>query len=307
MQKYFLATNDVELTSIRYNKQRIKSGEAVLKDGLPRLLDLYHRYGVKGTFFVTCDIAKAFPEIVRLIVAGGHELASHSYDHSDSTALDLLSYKEQFDVLSRAKKCLEDFGGVEVLSFRSPALRVNRHTPQALIDAGFRIDSSISPQRADMFFSFGALKKLDRLFAPRMPYFVSYKSLTHKGDSPLFEIPISAMLIPYIGTTMRIIPGTVSLLKHLLHYESSHTGKPINFLIHPNECFVEDDEDTVSRRSNNLFLYLVAEKLRSSLKQKNLGTEAISLYEEHIKFFKCRDYVFCSCHDYFKLATGNNN
>lgn len=53
MKNYFLATNDVELTSIRFNKQRLKSGELVMKEGLPRLLELYAKYEVKGTFF--CD------------------------------------------------------------------------------------------------------------------------------------------------------------------------------------------------------------------------------------------------------------
>lgn len=301
IKKYFLATNDVELTSIKYNKQRIKSGEYVLNEGLPRLLELYGRLSVKGTFFVTGDIAEAFPAIPRLIVARGHELGSHSYSHEDCYALDQLFLLQQKEQMTRSKKVLEDIAGQEIVSFRAPALRVNEFTALALLESGYKIDSSISPQRADMFFSFGALKKIDRLWAARYPGFVQKHSLSLRGDYPLFEIPISAFGIAYIGTTMRIMPTVLKLLRSTLAKEAMLVGNPINFLIHPNECMVEDDQDVRSRRSGNILMHLIAEQLRGRLKSKNLGETAVKLYEEHLTYFREKGFEFVSCRDYFEI------
>ncbi len=306
MKNYFLATNDVELTSIRFNKQRLKSGELVMKEGLPRLLELYAKYEVKGTFFVTGDIAEAFPEIPRLIVREGHELGSHSFSHEDAKALDRLGLYEQIEELRRSKEVLEDISGEEVISFRAPALRVNEFTPVALQKSGFLIDSSISPQRADMFMSFGALAKIDRLWAARSPGYVVKNDLSRRGDFPIFEIPISAFLLPYIGTSMRIMPSQVKLLRSILAKEAMKTHNPINFLIHPNECMVESDVDTKERRSKNVIQYLLAEKMRGALKVRNLGENAINLYEDHIEYFKQKGFMFSSCRDYFeKWKEGN--
>jgi peptidoglycan/xylan/chitin deacetylase (PgdA/CDA1 family) len=302
---YFLATNDVELTSIRFNKQREQTGNLVLKEGLPLLFDLYSRYQVKATFFVTGDIAEAFPSIPQMIVDAGHELGCHGYGHTEDSAFDNRGYSEQYRDLVKAKEILEQSGCTEVVSFRAPALRVNRFTPQALADAGFKVDSSISSQRADMFFSFGAIKKINRLWAPRMPYTVAKDGLDRKGDLPILEIPISAIGLPYIGTTLRIAPAAVRMLRYLLHAEAVKTGKPVNFLIHPNECIIENDDDLVDRRSSNPVKYLFAERLRRKMKLFNLGPRAIQLYEEHLAFFQVKGYDFITCKEYRRKFLGN--
>jgi peptidoglycan-N-acetylglucosamine deacetylase len=298
MQRYFLATNDVESTSIRFNKQRDISAEKVLREGMPRLLDLYNELGVTSTFFFTGEIAEKFPEIVRMVLPGGHEVACHGFSHADADAFDKLGYHAQLTQLHKAKSILEDISGTQVVSFRAPALRVNEFTPKALEAAGFLIDSSISSQRADSFLSFGAWKKLNRLMAPRMPYHTAINNLTRRGNSSILEIPVSALLIPYIGTFLRISPVLTKTLRAVLHKEVMRTGKPVNFLIHPNECIREDDEDTVARRSSNPVKYLLAERLRTWLKLKNLGPEALNMYREHLLYFKERNYSFCTLAQY---------
>lgn len=298
MTRYFLATNDVESTSIRYNKQRASTAEAVLKQGMPLLLELYKQLDIRAAFFFTGEIAEQYPELVKMVIPDGHEVACHGYSHEDEFAFDRLGYHAQLEHLKKAKAILENISGMEVVSFRAPALRVNEFTPRALEAAGFTIDSSISPQRADSFLSFGAFKKLNRLIAPRMPYFTASNNLAAKGNSAIFEIPISALLVPYIGTFMRLAPGLTKALGNLLHKEATLTGKPVNFLIHPNECILEDDSDTIARRASNPLSYLLAEKLRTALKQKNLGSNALLLYREHLEFFRAEDYAFCTLRQY---------
>ncbi|MFO7659660.1 MAG: polysaccharide deacetylase family protein [Candidatus Cloacimonadaceae bacterium] len=304
MKRYFLATNDVESTSIKYNKQRDITAAKVLSEGIPKLLELYKSLDVKSTFFFTGEITSKYPEIVRMVLPDGHEVACHGYSHEDEFAFDRLSYHEQVKQLTKAKALLEDISGTEVISFRAPALRVNEFTPKALEDTGFEIDSSISSQRADGILSFGALRKLNRLIAPRIPYFTGRHCLAQKGNSQIYEIPISAMVFPYIGTFMRIYPILTKMLREFLHLESSGTGKPVNFLIHPNECILEDDEDTVARRSDNPVKYLLAEKFRTYLKQKNLGEKTLQLYKEQLEYFQAKGYSFCTLAQYKKENVG---
>jgi len=302
MKRYFLATNDVESTSIKFNKQSDKTAEKVLKEGMPILLALYKELDIKSTFFFTGEIAEKHPDIVRMVLPDGHEVACHGYSHADEDAFDILGYHEQVRHLNKAKAILEDISGAKVISFRAPALRVNEFTVRALEDTGFEIDSSISSQRADSFLSFGAWKKLDRIIAPRLPYYTSKNSLARKGRSTILEVPISSLVLPYIGTFLRISPALTNCLRSALHRECQLTGKPINFLIHPNECITEEEEGTMARRSSNPIKYLLAEKLRTQLKQKNLGLNAIRLYKEHLTYFKDRDYAFCTLRD-FKAET----
>ena len=151
--KYFLLTNDVETHSIYYNDLRDETGHQVYKQAIPYLLDLYEKKNIKSTFFITGHIAKLYPEVVKMIANKGHEIACHGLTHEVNMAFDTMSLEDQISHLKEAKKILEDISGKEVISFRAPALRVNKDTPRALEEAGFKIDSSISPQRLDFFFS----------------------------------------------------------------------------------------------------------------------------------------------------------
>jgi peptidoglycan/xylan/chitin deacetylase (PgdA/CDA1 family) len=47
----------------------------------PRVLDILARHDVRATFFMVGEAADAHPELVRRVVAAGHEVGSHSYRH----------------------------------------------------------------------------------------------------------------------------------------------------------------------------------------------------------------------------------
>src|SRR5260370_20520754 len=44
-----------------------------------RILDLFDKYNVKGTFFFVGLVAKQFRELVRYVHSRGHDLPCHSY------------------------------------------------------------------------------------------------------------------------------------------------------------------------------------------------------------------------------------
>lgn len=300
-QKFCLLTNDVETTSIVRNTLSDAMGERVLKEGMPLLLELYNDYNIKTTFFFTGYIAEKFPDVVKMVLPYGHEVASHGYSHKIEKAFDILPLNEQIEQLKKSKDILESISGQEVISFRAPAARVNNDTPIALKQVGFKIDSSVASQRFDMFLSFGNLAKLNWLFAPRKPYFTDKKNLMKKGDGDILEIPISALIMPYIGTTMRILPFTTRQLRKILSAEARFSAKPIVFLTHPNEFINEDPEGVkITRRASNFISYILGDVLRRQLKLKNLGDGALPLYRREIEYFKNNGFEFCTCKEYYQ-------
>lgn len=300
--KSCLFTNDVETTSIWFNSLRDETGWKVYREGMPVLLEIYAKYDIKSTFFFTSYIAKLIPEIVKMAAREGHEVGSHGKSHLKKNGFDVMPFEKQQQHLEESKKLLEDITGEEVISFRAPALRVNEDTAQALIAAGYKIDSSVASQRFDFFLSFGGLKKLKWLLAPRLPYLTSPDSLFKKGPGPIVEIPLSAMFFPYVGTTMRLFPWLTAVQRHGIHFESSFiNGKPVVFDIHPNEFIDESGMPReIQNRSANKVEYLIRDWLRAKLKTKNLGIAAARLYEREIKFYKERGYSFGTVKEYCK-------
>ena len=53
----------------------------------PRLLDMLKERGIKATFFLIGKSATTWPDIVRRIVAEGHEVGNHTWSHPQLTSL----------------------------------------------------------------------------------------------------------------------------------------------------------------------------------------------------------------------------
>lgn len=300
MKGYCLITNDVETLSINgkaYDDIAVK----VWKEALPALLDLYSKYNVKATFFYVAEFAQQYPDIVKMAQSSGHEVGCHGLTHEQTKAFDVLTLEEQTDHLIKAKKILEDIAGEEVVSFRAPALRVNKDTPIALKAAGFKIDSSIAPQRMDIFMSLGSKNKMQWLKAPRTAYETDVNNLARKGKSGLFEVPVSSFIMPYIGTLMRISSTLNGLTRYLIYLESKNTNKAVNFLFHPSEMVEENEEQLQARkRTNNPIIHLFSDILRTKLKQKNLGIEAMHLLEKELIFWSKKEYEFLTIKSYIE-------
>lgn len=299
--KYCLITNDVETTSLQSHRLKDEVSEYLLVQGMPRLLDLYDKYNIKTTFFYTGHVAKLKPELVKMAYEKGHEIGSHGLTHDSRQAFDVLSYEEQVRHLKESKKILEDIIGEGIISFRAPAARVNNNIVQALEEAEFKIDSSISSQRFDMFMSYGSLKKLNWLIAHRKPYYAKEDNIFKKGESEILEIPISALFFPYIGTFMRIAPSFNRFIRNLLYLETKINNRHFNFLTHPNEFIDEQDEENlvIEKRSKNIISYFFKDFLRHKLKTKNLGEKAIPIFEKELQFFVNHNFEFLTCKELY--------
>jgi polysaccharide deacetylase family protein (PEP-CTERM system associated) len=116
-----------------------------------RLLALFEAHAVRATFFVLGRVAERHPDLVRQIAAGGHEIASHGFDHR-------LVYDQTPDAfrddIRRAKRLLEDLAGVRVVGYRAPSYSITARSLWALdvlVEEGYEYDSSIFPIHHDRY------------------------------------------------------------------------------------------------------------------------------------------------------------
>jgi polysaccharide deacetylase family protein (PEP-CTERM system associated) len=116
-----------------------------------RIIEFLSEADVKATFFTLGWIAERYPQLVRDIVAGGHELASHGYGHERASDLNREAF---FQDVQRAKALLEDLGGVEVKGYRAPSFSIGEKNLWAfdvLAETGHRYSSSVYPIAHDHY------------------------------------------------------------------------------------------------------------------------------------------------------------
>lgn len=197
------------------------SRECRVEANMDRILALFERNGVRATFFTLGWIAERYPQVVRRIVAGGHELASHGYGHlraSDQSRAEFAN-----DIRS-AKALLEDIGGQAVLGYRAPSFSIGRANLWALdelLEAGYRYSSSIYPIAHDHY------------GMPEAPRFAFYPN----GPDGLLEVPITTVnlmgrnLPAGGGGYFRLLPYALS--RWMMAKVNRDDRQPSLFYFHP--------------------------------------------------------------------------
>jgi len=103
----------------------------------PRVLQALAAAGAKATFFVLGVKAEAHPGVLRDIVAAGHELGVHGYQHHHLYAL--LTPDAVARDIARARDVVERETGVRVKWFRPPVGQVSPRTAAGARRAGVPI------------------------------------------------------------------------------------------------------------------------------------------------------------------------
>ncbi len=101
----------------------------------PKILDLLRDAGVRATFFVVGERAARAPEVVRQIVAEGHEVGNHTWSHPN---LWLCGPRRTEREISKAHDLLAGLTGRGPRFFRPPWGMVNLAVFPALRSFGTR-------------------------------------------------------------------------------------------------------------------------------------------------------------------------
>ncbi len=185
------------------------------------ILDMFARLEVKGTFFTLGWVARRHGALMRRIVADGHELASHGWDHARVFTMDQQLFARD---LERSRKALEDAAGVRITGYRAPSFSIDHRTPwayMALHEQGFEYSSSVAPIAHDHY---------GWRDAPRF----AFRPLPWSG---LVEIPVTTALFAGKrlaaggGGFFRVLPYAFS--RWAIRQVNRQEGRPAVFYFHP--------------------------------------------------------------------------
>ena len=199
--------------------------ECRVERNVERILAMLDMHRTKATFFTLGWIAERYPQLVQMIVAQGHELASHGYGHERASDLSEAAF---FADVDRARKLLQDVAGVDVPGYRAPSFSIGTNNLWAfdsLARAGYRYSSSIYPIRHDHY------------GMPDAPRFA------HQARAGVLEIPATTLRMggrnfpSSGGGYFRLLPYALS--RWMLRRVNEHDGQPAIFYFHPWEIDAE--------------------------------------------------------------------
>ncbi|HNJ48228.1 MAG TPA: DUF3473 domain-containing protein [Novosphingobium sp.] len=222
-----------------------------------QILDMFAQAEVKATFFTLGWVAQRHGALMRRIVAEGHELASHGWDHARVFRMDRASFGED---LKKSRAALEDASGMQVRGYRAPSFSIDQRTPWAymeLADQGYAYSSSVAPIVHDHY----GWREAPRFAFRPLPW------------SDLLEIPVTTAMFAGKrlaaggGGFFRVLPYAFS--RWAIRQVNRHDRRPAVFYFHPWE--VDPEQPRVvgaplrSRLRHYTNLEVMAEKLEQLL------------------------------------------
>ncbi|MEQ1661830.1 MAG: XrtA system polysaccharide deacetylase [Thiobacillus sp.] len=219
------------------------------------ILTLLDETDTHATFFTLGWIAERYPQVVRRIVEGGHELASHGYGHQRASDLTPVQFRED---IVRAKHILEDLGGVAVRGYRAPSFSISQANWWAvdeLENAGYVYSSSIYPVKHDHY---------GMPDAPRFPN-------RPNGENGILELPPTT--VPLMGRNLpaagggwfRLLP--YSLSRWMLRRVNTQEGAPCMFYFHPWELDAEQPRQQGISAKTRFRHYVNLQRMPDRLRQ----------------------------------------
>ena len=225
------------------------------------VLALFAETGVKATFFTLGWVADRHPALIRRIVAAGHEIASHGWDHVRVFTMTADVFRAD---LARARGAIEDAAGVAVTGYRAPSFSIDARTPWAhevLADEGYAYSSSVAPVRHDHY---GWRE------APRY----AFRPI---AGSTLVEVPVTVAefagrRLATGGGFFRLLPAAIT--DHAVR-QVNRAGQPAMFYFHPWEIDPAQPRVTAAPMRSKLRHYsrlgAMAGKLRGLIGRHDWG------------------------------------
>jgi polysaccharide deacetylase family protein (PEP-CTERM system associated) len=228
------------------------------------LLDLFDEYHVLATFFIVGWVADQNPNLVRDIVARGHEPGCHSYWHRTVYSLTPEEFRED---TRRARDRIEQAGGERVLGYRAPTWSITNECLWALDilgELGFEYDSSIYPIHHDLY---GIPS------AARFPYKHHLNQGGELQEFPPATVRIAGVTLPAAGGGyLRMLP--LSYTHFAFQQFERKTSFPLVVYLHPWELDPKQPRIAgrfKSRLRHYTNLSRMQERLRTLLERYEFG------------------------------------
>lgn len=151
--------------------------------GIRRLVSLFRKNSVKGTFFVVGNTANRFKKEIKSVSKAGHEIGCHSMTHTNLAEKSMPQIKKEIFENIKVVGRITRRGRKDFVGFRSPAFGVSNSLLDVLEEMEFEYDSSINPTYIPGEYGMP--------FAPMSPYRPSKTSVRMRGDRKLIELPVA--------------------------------------------------------------------------------------------------------------------
>ena len=110
------------------------------KTGMPRILDVLDRYGLKTCIFIPGWIVERYPALCEEVLRRGHEVGHHGYLHEKPFFMK--SREEEEALLVKSLEIFKKILGVAPLGARVPSADPSRHSMALLKQHGFLYHSN---------------------------------------------------------------------------------------------------------------------------------------------------------------------
>jgi peptidoglycan/xylan/chitin deacetylase (PgdA/CDA1 family) len=118
----------------------LSQGRFGVVEALPQILTLLRAADMRASFFIPAWVAARYPDAVRAIAAGGHEIGCHGDEHERVT--DLPPGRER-EILKKSVEVLTPLGGKRPIGYRAPAWQLSAETLSLLASEGFLYSSNM--------------------------------------------------------------------------------------------------------------------------------------------------------------------
>ncbi|MGQ0797117.1 MAG: glycosyltransferase, partial [Methanobacteriota archaeon] len=202
-----------------------------VEEAVPRLLDILRAADVDGSFFITADVARRYPDLVARIAREGHHVGSHGLSHHDPPFAGRPLGAQRRDVQASLEALHEVLS--RPISFRAPNFLVDVNTIAALREASVAVDSSVVPGRRVR--RTRRSPPIDFRGAPADPYRMSATSPLRVGGDGLLEVPVASN--PFAaGSPVGLGYLNLAGVDRVLDAVARAAASRVVFLVHPWEA-----------------------------------------------------------------------
>jgi peptidoglycan/xylan/chitin deacetylase (PgdA/CDA1 family) len=191
-----------------------------------RILDLFERHRVRGSFFILGEVATHYPDLVREIEARGHEVGCHGFHHVD---IDLLGPDGFARELARARAALDALLARPVDGYRAPNLLLRDWMIPTLRAQGFRYDVSVCTSRALLGKDFGHRHVADN------PYRFRDRFSVPDAAGDLVEIPLPTFPVLRLPAATGILTRVAGVRWTTVALRHALRGGDAQYYFHPYE------------------------------------------------------------------------